>query len=79
MGEFDVMFSFNGVEYLATVNQEKNIYHVVPKDLHLQQSFGETMLLEANGDFAWKSYGPEHYQYVLAIVIALKRLLGFSN
>lgn len=72
MNEFEITFFFNNKHYIADVKQVDNLYKVIPQDDDLKNVYGETVLLEANGDFAWQSHGPEHYRYVLSIANTLK-------
>jgi hypothetical protein len=45
----------------------------------LQQIYGEVVMLEANGEFAWRNPGPEYYKFALSMAVALKKHLGITN
>jgi hypothetical protein len=79
MADFEIEFRLEEKNQLASVQQSGNIYTVLPQDKHLKEQYGETVLLEANGDFAWRNLGPEHYKFVLSIAVALKKHLGFPE
>jgi hypothetical protein len=79
MEPFHIEFNFRDTIYTAEVINTHNIYRVSPDDDLLAELFGETLMIEANGDFAWQNLGPDHYQYTLSIANALKKHLGFSE
>ena len=79
MASFNISFLLDDNTYLAKVDQAGNIYTVLPEDIHLQQIYGEVVMLEANGEFAWRNPGPEYYKFALSIAVALKKHLGITN
>ncbi|CAM3741339.1 hypothetical protein MUGA111182_06380 [Mucilaginibacter galii] len=79
MANFNISFLLDDTTYLAKVDQAGNIYTVLPEDIHLQQTYGEVVMLEANGEFAWRNPGPEYYKFALSIAVALKNHLGITN
>ncbi|WP_374951062.1 hypothetical protein [Mucilaginibacter sp.] len=79
MANFEISFTIGDSIYLAKVDQAGNIYTVQPEDIYLQQTYGAVVMLEANGDFAWRNPGPEYYKFALAIAVALKKHLGITN
>lgn len=72
MTSFDICFGFNNKTYVAKVINAGNIYKVLADDDMLAEMFGEIVLLEANGEFAWSNRDPEYYKYALSIATALK-------
>lgn len=79
MANFEISFLLDDKTYFAKVEQAANIYTVLPEDIHLQQTYGEVVMLEANGEFAWRNPGPEFYKFALAIAVALKKHLGIND
>ena len=79
MANFEISFLFDDKTYLAKVDQAGNLYTVLPEDLQLQQTYGEVVLLEANGDFAWRNPGPDYYKFALSIAVGLKIHLGIAD
>lgn len=74
MANFEISFLFNDKTYSAKVNQAGKIFTVLPEDIHLQQIYGEVVMLEANGGFAWRNPGPEFYKFALSVAVALKKI-----
>jgi hypothetical protein len=79
MEAFDIEFNFRDNTYTAKVIKTHNIYRVLLNDDLSGDLFGELLLIEGNGDFAWQNSGPDHYQYSLAIARALKKYMGFAE
>lgn len=75
---FDIKFNFKDHTYTARVTNTHNIYRVSVND-GSADLFGELLLIEANGDFAWQDMGADHYQYSLSVAKALKEYLGFAE
>jgi hypothetical protein len=71
MRAFEIAFNFKEKDYKAEVINTHNIYRVSPDDDLLAELFGEIVLIESNGSFAWQNLGPDHYQYSLCVANAL--------
>ena len=79
MATFKISFLLNDQSYLAKVDQAGKIYTILPEDIQLQKIYGEVVMLEANGEFAWRNPGPEFYKFALSVAVALKQHLGISD
>ena len=73
--KYKITFTFNDNQYVANLEQVDNRYTVLPNDHHLRERFGQVMLLEAYGSFAWSNPDPEFYQFALAIALVLEKRL----
>jgi len=74
-----VEFVMDGAVHSAKIGVDGHIFTVLAQDKELHERFGELIMVEANGDFAWHNLSPAHYRYAYSVAIALKQRLGFGQ